>query len=151
MSALTITIDRTGMTGSPAPLVLSAEDDGTPLGVHAYAPPGRVGRVTYLPDEPDTHGSIPQAASLQQAILAFGVSAVAASESGMRALIAEVEAALARLSYQVTTMVGDGPAETWLATWGSIELADNSGRDYADLRDADPVYSVSIPVFPIPN
>lgn len=148
---LTIAISRTGLPGGLGPLVLSAEDDANPLGITAYSSPGRIGRVTYLPDEPDIHGSIPQAGSLQQGVISFGVLATAASESVMRSLIGPLEQALGQLNYTVTETIGDAAPRVYPAVMGSIELANNAGRTYEDLRDSDPVYAVTIPVYPIPS
>lgn len=150
MSTTLITIDRTSLTLDP--LVLSADADGTPLGVTGFAPPGKVARITYAPDHPDMDGSVALSATWQQALLGFNVvTDQAPDEATVAAQIAELTAALSQFSYLVTTQVGNAPAEVWSAQRGSIALASSDGRAFMDLRDHNPVYSVTIPVYPIPG
>jgi hypothetical protein len=146
---VTVSIDRTSL--GKAPLVLSAGQDTT-LGLTAYQPPGKVARVTYANDHPDMDGSVALSASWQQALLGFNVvTDQAADEAAIASQVAELVEALAQFSYLVTTTVGNAPAEVWSAQRGSIALAVSDGRSFTDLANHNPVYAITIPVYPIPG
>lgn len=147
---VTVTIDRTSL--SKAALVISGANDGTTLGLTACQPPSKVARITYAPDHPDMDGSVALSATWQQALLGFNVvTDQAPDEATVAAQIAELTEALSQFGYLVTTQVGNAPAEVWSAQRGSIALASSDGRAFSDLRDHNPVYSVTIPVYPIPG
>lgn len=142
---LTVSIDRTSL--SLAPLVFSGSLDGTALGIVGYQPPSLQMRVAYAPDSVNVHGSEPVGASYQQAIL--GVDWVrdgAATETQVQASFAEVAAAVGQFSYTVTTQVSGAPAQVWSADPGSLSA---SGRTFGDLANVNPVFALSIPVYPI--
>jgi hypothetical protein len=143
---LTVSIDRTSLSLSP--LVFSATADANPLGLAAYTPPARQARVIYAPDSINIHGSEALGMSWQQALLNFDWFRESTTEAQLQAAYAEVVAAVEQFSYLVTTQVSDAPAEVWRADPGSVTP---SQRDYADLANLSPVYSVSIPVYPIPG
>jgi hypothetical protein len=147
---LTISIDRSGMPGALEPLVFSGAVDATPLGIYDYQEPARQMRVTYAPDSADIHGSEATGAALQQAVLGWDWAADhATSETDVQAAYDEVAAAISQFSYLVTTQVSGAPARVWSADPGSLIP---SPRDYSDLSDPTThVYSVSLPVFPIPG
>lgn len=146
---LTISIDRSGMPGSPSPLVFSATLDGTALGIVGYQPPATDWRRDYAPDSADVHGSELIAAAYQQAILGWDwVDDNASTETQVQASRKEVEAALAQFSYPITTQVSGAPAEVWLAEPGTQTP---SARTYEDLANRNPVFAVSVPVYPIPS
>ena len=146
---LTVTIDRTSLSKSP--LVLSAGHDTT-IGLSAYQPPSKVARITYMPDNSSIHGSEAIASSWQQAILGFNALIdQAASEADIASAVSDLTAAVEQFSYTITTQVGNAPAEKWSADMGSITLADSGGRVFEDLAHLNPVYSVTIPVYPIPS
>lgn len=147
---LTISIDRSGMDGAPAPLVFSATLDGTALGIFEFQRPGLQMAVTYAPDSASRHGSVKRAAKYQQAILGWDWAAdLAADETTVQAAYAEVAAAIAQFAYTVTTQVSDAPAEVWSADPGTLVP---SSRSYLDLANPDQaMFSVSIPVYPIPG
>lgn len=147
---LTISIDRSGMSGSPAPLVL-AGDLSEDLVVVTFAPPAKIWQYGYAPGSADIHGSELTSAALVQALLGFSFYPLTDSETAMRAAQAEVEAALAQFRYAVTTQISGAPAEVWTCDPGSVQLVDSSGRTYADLANTHPKFSVSIPVYPIPG
>lgn len=150
MATLLISIDRSGMAGAPAPLVLSGSDDANPLGVTNYAEPPRQARVTYYPDSRDAAGSKAQAATWQQSILAFDVMTdQAADEAASRTLLQDLQAAIGQFAYTVTVTVGNAPAQVWKADMGS--MAPTGSRTVDDLDDADPEWTVTIPVYPIPS
>lgn len=146
---LTITIDRSSLPGSLDPLEFSGNLDDAGLGILDYQPPARQARVAYAPDSVNTHGSEATGASWQQAILGFDwVCDTAADETALQAAYEEVVAALGQFSYEVTTQVSGAPAQTWSADMGSCAP---SQRDYENLANLNPVYAVSIPVYPIPG
>lgn len=151
MSSLTITIDRTGMAGAPAPLVLlgQAGASNTVLAVSGYREPARQMRRRTAPPSDFVHGEVTLGWSYQQSILSFDVAAFGATEAQAKAAIAELEAALGRLQFEVTVEVGDAPALTWTCDAGeAIPIGD---RTYANLRAAEPSWSVAIPCYPIPT
>ena len=146
---LTISVSRTIAAGGPDPLLFSASLDGTPLGILNYQQPASQQRVAYAPDSINVHGSEAIGSSLQQALLPFDwVRDDDATETQVQASRKEVEAALAQFSYTVTTQVSGAPAEVWRADPGSQVP---SPRTYEDLANRNPVYAVTIPVYPIPG
>lgn len=144
---LTISIDRTGMAGSPAALTFSATPGVGERGITNYREPMlQTRRRTVEAD--DIHGERTQAWKWQQTILAFDVvTDASATEAESRALVAEIRAAVSRLSYAVTVTVNGATAEVWACTVGSANYRD--ARMYADLVDHNPVVSVSIPCHPV--
>jgi hypothetical protein len=142
---LTISIDRTSLSLSP--LAFSGANDGTTLGVVSYQPPALQWRVTYMPDSIDSHGSEAVGAAYQQALLSFDwVRDGGATETQVKASFDEVVAALGQFSYTVTTQVSGAPAQVWAADPGALAP---SPRTYADLANRTPVFTVTIPVYPI--
>lgn len=145
---LLITIGRTSL--GKVPLVLSGVEDGTELGVTGYTEPAESARVTYAPDSPHENGSVPLSVAWEQTILGFEVCTTdAATESAMRALIAELREALRQFTFPVTVQIGDAPAETWTCHPGSVTPV--GGRTTVDLEHHDPVWSVVIPAQPFPT
>ena len=141
---LTITIAQTGDD-----LVLSGTPGVGSLGITRYAPPALQTRLSYMPDSPSVHGSEATGASWQQALLSFDwVPDTATDEGDVAASYADVVAAISQFEFEVTTQVSDAAAEVWVANWGSIVLAGGS-RDYTSLVNKNPVYTVTIPVYPI--
>ena len=144
---LTVTIDRTSL--SLPPLVLSGTRDSNALAIVSYQAPSTLARVGYMPDSADTHGSEAISFAYQQAILGFDwVRDGGSTETQVQASRNEVAAALAQFSYSVTTQISGAPAEAWTADPGSQVP---SARTYADLMNRNPVYAVTIPVYPIPG
>lgn len=146
MSELTISIDRTSLTLDP--LVLTGHLEPTRfLSVSDYQEPAIQPRINYAP-EGDTHGSLPLSWSYQESILGFNAFYEGgASETEMRSRIAELTAALGRLSYETTVTVSDADPEVWTCRPGSITPV--GGRTRSDMRFFNPVWSVAIPVYPI--
>lgn len=143
---LTITISQSGDD-----LVLSGSVDSNELGVTRYSPPALQQRLVYMPDSASVHGSEATSAAWQQALLSFDwVPDRAADEGDVAASYADVVAAIGQFEFTVTTQVSDAAAEVWSANAGSIVLAGGS-RDYADLAHKNPVYTVTIPVYPLPG
>jgi hypothetical protein len=145
-SSLTISIDRTSMSLSA--LVLTGHDDpARVLSVSGYREPPTQARITYAPTG-DGHGDIPLAWSYQQTLIGFNVFDESQDgETEARARIAELAAALGRLSYSVTITVDDADPETWTCDPGSIAAADD--RTTSDLQTHTNVWAVTIPAYPI--
>lgn len=149
MTALTITIDRTGLALSD--LVLSGLLDANPYGIVAYSPPALQARLIALPDSASVHGTEYVGGGWQQSLLGFSWVPDQAEDAGdAQAAYREVAAAIGQFSFVVTTQVGSAAAEVWDASMGNIALAAGS-RDFTDLEHSNPVYSVTIPVYPIPG
>lgn len=141
----TITVSRASL--SLPDLVFSMAYDGTPLGILSYQAPALLWRRNYMPDSVDTHGSELVSAAYQQAILGWDwIRDNGATEAQVQASRKEVEQALAQFSYTVTTQVNGAPAEAWSAEPGDQTP---SARTYEDLANSNPVFSVSVPVYPI--
>lgn len=151
MSSLTISIDRSNMAGSLDPLVLLGHvgSANTVLGVIGYREPARQTRVRYAPPSDFTHGDVALGWNWQQSVLPFTVRGFGATETQVKAAIAELEAAVARMSYEVTVTVSDAPALVWTCDPGQVIPVRD--RSYTDLRLAVPAWSVEIPCHPVPE
>lgn len=142
---LTISIDRASL--GLAPLVLSGRDDGTTWGLVGYSEPAWQARIGYATDSPYVAGSAATSATWQQSILGFDAAPDVHSELELRVAIAELRVALSQFTYPTTVSLLDF-SETWRCDMGSISA---TPRDYTDLANFDPVFSVTIPVQPIPE
>jgi hypothetical protein len=144
---LTISIDRTSMTLSA--LVLTGHVDvSRVLSVSDYQEPAMQPRIQYAPSSDDVSGEMPLGWVWQDSILGFNVfSDASATEADMRSKIAELTAAVARLSYETTVTVSDADPEVWTCRPGSVTPV--GGRSLVDMRLHNPVWSVAIPVYPI--
>lgn len=143
----TISIDRTGMAGSPAPLTFSGTPGVGKRGVEGFQEPRlQVRRRTVEAD--DIHGDLTQAWKYQQAILGFNVVLDDSDdEDEVTDLLDEIRAAITRFSYAVTVEKNGGTGEVWSCTVGE---ANHSGpRTYANLQDHNPVIEVSLPCHPV--
>jgi hypothetical protein len=145
-SSLLISIDRTSLSLSP--LVLAGHDVTRALSVSDYQEPAMQPRIQYAPSSDDVSGEMPLGWVWQDSILGFSVFAEDAdTESDLRGRIAELTAAVARLSYETTVTVNDADPEVWSCRPGSVTPV--GGRTSADLQDHTSVWSVAIPVYPI--
>jgi len=144
--ALTISIDRTSLSLSA--LVMTGHADASRvLSVSDYQEPALQARINYAPTG-DAHGDMPLSWSYQESILGFNVFYEGAtSEAEMRSRIAELVAATGRLTYETTVTVNGADAETWTCRPGTIQPI--GGRTRSDMRLYNPVWSVSLPVYPI--
>lgn len=151
MASLTITIDRTGMVGDPDPLVLVSDRtdaaSNIALGCSGFQEPARRMRRRIAPPSDFTHGNVTLGWSWDQALLSFDVMPFDATEAQAKAALAELEAAIARLQFNVTVEVGDAPGLVYLCDAG--EAVPVSGRSLVDLRYVRPKWSVEIPCYPI--
>lgn len=153
MVALTISIDRTGMVGAPAPLVLVSNSSdpasNTVLGCAGFREPARRMRRRVAPPSDFSHGDVTLGFSYDQALLVFDVMPFGATEAQAKAALDELEAAIARLQFEVTVTVGDAPALVYVCDAG--EAVSTTDRSYMDLRYVQPKWSVEIPCYPIPT
>ena len=150
---LTISIDRTGMGGSPAPLVLVSDRSdpasNTVFGCSGFREPAKQMRRRVAPPSAFLHGDVVLGFAYDQANLAFEVMPIGATEAQAKAALAELELAIARLQFEVTVTVGDASGLVYLCDAGeAFPVAD---RSYVDLKYVQPKWSVSIPCYPIPT
>lgn len=147
-SVLSISLDQTGLS-LPA-YVLHGSADGSGWRIESFNPPALQARLTTMPDSPYVDGSEAIGAAWQQAMLAFTVKSTAADETELQSNYLELAAALAQFSFSVETKIAAAPTQTWLANRGSIQLA-TEGRTPANVHNLNPVYAVTIPVYPTPS
>lgn len=144
-ASVTVTISRTSL--SLPDLVMTATPGDSGLGVSAFQAPGRVARITYMPDSVDIHGSEPIASSWQEGLISFNVvTDDVASETEAQTALAALVAALGQFSYAVTTQVSGAPAQAWAARMGSFS---QPSRSLTDLETSLYECAVTIPVYPI--
>ncbi|HKY58311.1 MAG TPA: hypothetical protein VJL80_09760 [Aeromicrobium sp.] len=149
---LSITISRTLVAGSPAPLALSGHDSAATLWVVRFRPPAKIRRNEYAEQGSPFHGSELTGSSLDHGLLGFHFTVNgAASETALQAAVDEMETALAQPWYDVTTQISGAPPQVWEADPGSCEIAGEGEREYLDLANLNTVYAVTIPVYPIPG
>lgn len=148
---LTVTIDRTGMVGAPAPLVLLGHPgtSNTVLGCSDYREPAKWVNRRMAPPSAFAHGQVVLGMTYEQSLLSFTVFPEGATEAQGKAAIFELEAAIARLQFEVTVTVGDAPGLVYVCDAG--EVVPVGDRTYTDLRYANPKWSVEIPCYPIPT
>lgn len=147
MPTFAISIDRTSLS-LPA-LEMSGNDGAaTPLKVTTYREPAMQARVKYAPSSEYEHGDVALAWSWQQTVLSFEVTTRgAATETAARAAVAELVAAVARLSYTVTVTPDDAAPETWACDPGTVAPRDD--RSLVDLTHHSSVWVVTIPAHPV--
>lgn len=144
---LTISIDRASL--SHAPLVMLGHGHDPGLGVSDFTEPEFVSEVTYAPESAYIDGSFPLATRRRDSRLTFDVFPYAAStEDIARSWIRELATAIHRLSYPVTVTIGDAEPEVWTCRPGSLSPV--GSRNVVNLRNRNPVWSVSLPCHPIP-
>lgn len=148
VATMTVTIDRSGMAGSPADLVLSGKiSDGTALGLLDYQEPALQPRIRYAPSSDYVHGDLPLAWSWQQSVMSFAVMPInPANETAAQAALDDLTAAISRLTYAVT-VVKSGVTEVWTCNAGSMSPA--GSRTRLNLTRNIPVWSVSLPCYPV--
>lgn len=146
--SLVLTIDRTSLSLSP--LVMSASrSDATDLGIVSFREPAMQARLTLAPESRLIAGDQMTGSTLQQTLLSFQLMPLeAASESEVRTVIEELQAAVCRqASFTVTDAISGAPERTWSCNSGSV--IPDSDRSLVDLTHHVPVWSVSIPAYPI--
>ena len=146
-STFRVSIDRTSM--GLGPLVMSGDDDlDTVLSVISYQEPALQARVKYAPSSDWVHGEMALGFTWQQVMLNFEIATLdAASEAASREAIAELMAAIGRLSFKTTITVNDAAPEVWSCQPGS--LAPVSDRSFNDMVNHDPSWALSIPAYPV--
>lgn len=145
MTTLLITVD------AATDIVMSgSKDTVTALGITAYSEPAIQTRLNYAPSAGFTHGDSLLGWSYQQTSLVFSVAAInAASESAAKALIDALRAAVTQFSYNVTVNVNGAGNVVWACDPGTVTPA--AERTYADLKNHNPEWVVTIPCYPIPS
>jgi hypothetical protein len=124
-------------------------DRTTPLTLVSYRDPARQTRVEYAPSSAFEDGEIPLAVSLQQSLLVFSVAArVAESEWDAKSALFELDQVVRGLDVRVH-VIWESHTEIWACHAGGRAPAGE--RTYADLRDHDPVWDVSLPCHPVPT
>lgn len=144
--SLTVSIDRTSLA-LPA-LVFSAAAGASDLGLTGYQEPAMQPRIDYAPASRITHGEVSLGWAWQQTLLNFSFTTIVATEAESRTLIAAVRSAITQVpTYSVTVTVSGAPAETWRCDPGS--LTPDAARSLVDMKQVRPVWSVSIPCYPV--
>lgn len=144
-----IKIYRDTLPGDLDPLEFSARLDGRDLGIVTYQPPAMLPDYGYMVNHPDVDGSELTSVRWQQALLNFDwLRVTATTEAEIRAAYAEVLEAIAPIRFRVGTIVNDAEEEIWIADRGAMTPGP---RDLVSTRYLCPVYSVAIPVNPIPG
>lgn len=146
--SLVLTIDRSSLSLSP--LVMSAtRSDATDLGVVSWREPAMQSRLILAPESRLIAGDQMIGSTLQQTLLSFQVMPLdAASESEVRTVIEALMTAVCRQpSFTVTDAISGAPDRTWSCNPGSV--IPDSDRSLVDLKHLVPVWSVSIPAYPI--
>lgn len=148
--SLTISINRSGMAGAPAPLVFSGLLDSNQLGITEYEEPAMLPIVSYATPHDGRHGDPdPLSWRYAQTFLAWKfVTDLATTEQASRNLIADVRAAIAQaLEFSVTVTVSGATAEVWTCNPGSLTPA--GARARIDMTDPRPEWAVSLPAYPV--
>lgn len=129
-------------------LVLTGHDDPTrALSIASYREPAMQPRITYAPSG-DEHGDTPLSWSYQEIVHSFNVFDEGSdSEATTRAKIAELTAALGRLTFPMTITVDDADPETWVCRAGAVTPVDD--RNSTDLQTHEALWAVVIPAYPI--
>jgi hypothetical protein len=148
VSVISVSIDRSDMSGSPAPLVIS--DDGA---VYRFTQDGlgyvvQSVRTTFMPDSIDVDGSEPLAFAREATSLALEFYVIGTSTADLAAKVADMEDALYRLSYPVTRTV-DGVAKTYAGAPCAL-IPKRGSLDSGVQAAYFDTFSVVIP-FPNPN
>lgn len=144
---LTISIDRTGMVGSPAALDFSATPGDGERGIVNYVDPRLVPQLQTLSAD-DIHGERLQSWKWQAAILGFDVVLdAAASEDEVTSLVDEIREAVSRMSFSVTVVKDGGTPQVWSCYVGQVNFKD--ARTRQNLTDHNPVIEVLIPCHPV--
>jgi hypothetical protein len=153
MPSLTISIDRTGMVGAPAPLVLVSNTadvaSNTVLGCSGFREPAKRMRRRVAPPSDFLHGDVVLGFAYDQSLLVFDVLPFNATEAQAKTALVELEAAIARLQFEVTVTVGDADPLVYLCDAG--EAVPVGDRSWVDLQYVRPKWSVEIPCYPIPT
>ena len=139
-----LSIDRTSLSLSA--LVLHGDrQDGWCL-MPGWQVPALVPNNAYA-SSPNTHGAVATHATWQLGFMSGDVVLSGADNPADRAnAIAELRAALSRLSFTITQDWG-GQTETW--TTQGYSTITPSPLSYVSVTRDEPVYSLSIPVYPL--
>lgn len=143
MVDLTISIDQTDL--SLDPLVLSGVTDANTWGIlPGFTMPGLVARNVEA-ESPFLHGSVVVRSTWQKAFFNLDVFPRVTTGAELATAYGELVAASGQFSYDATVTL-NGVASVWRCDCASISP---SPLDYPELVTNAPVYSLSIPVYPI--
>ncbi len=146
MSDIPIRVEVHPLTGDP---FIIRNDRSTALTLVGIREPARTTRVTYAPTSDFEDGDIPLAVTRGLSALQFAVAARdAESESAAQAALAALDDIVLALSVAVHVVWHDH-TQVWDCHAGRRTPA--SDREFADLRDHDPVWSVELPCQPVPT
>lgn len=142
----TISIDRSGLAGSPAPIVMSGlrgEHDWYLL--DGFRLPGKIRNNRYADESPFLNGALLVTSTLVQAYLNFDICLTVADAATRATAVAALEEALGQFTYDVT-VDWDGEETVW--TCDPADIAP-SPLNIVAVRDHAPVMSISIPCYPV--
>jgi hypothetical protein len=148
MSNFDLSIDRSDMEGDLDPLVLHGDRQPGWCLMPGWQMPGEDVNIAWA-TSPTTEGAVATHATTQQAIMSGDVLWEADEGDGpteRAAAVAELKAALRRLSYTVTSD-WNGVDDDWLCNRASIVP---SPLDYLSVDRDMPIYSLTIPCYPHP-
>jgi hypothetical protein len=145
---LTISVDRSGMDGSPAALAFSGRLDGTARGVTSYDEPAMIPRNRYATSSDYEDGDEIRGTTWQQSVLGWSfITPGVASEQEHRTLVAEVREAVSQLRFDVTVAVDGADAETWRCNRGTLTAV--AGRTLVDVAHHTAEWSIVLPCNPV--
>jgi hypothetical protein len=145
MSTFTVSIDRTDLSLSALVIQGNTRQAGWNA-MPGWQIPDFM-PVVETASSPYLHGSVATGWRYQDGILSGDVFPVVADAAALATAVAEMRAALGRLSYTVTTNV-NGDVSVWSAQPGSMT---RSPLDAIKVGRNEPVWSLTIPVYPIPG
>lgn len=146
---LVVTMTRLLLPGSLPALEFSGAGR-SPLEIVGYSAPATQSRNRYAPPADGVHGDELLSTSLQQSILGLDFRSTSDTETEVQAAHELVTAAILQFTFTIITEVSSAPAQAWRADPGAIQLRAGV-RSYADMANLNPVYALTIPVYPIPG
>lgn len=142
---LEVAIDRTSIDPGLGPITLIGTAGRGGWGILAgWQLPGLQPQTRYA-DSDRIHGTPATSFKWIDGIFSGTVTYEGEDQAELQAACLDLGRALGRLSYPVVT-TWNGYAQTWRARPGSLTP---SAIDFPELRDNQPVFSISIPVHPI--
>jgi hypothetical protein len=149
MTALaTMTVDRSGMPGSLAALVIDSEGFNTYcIDAAGFGRVGRTPRETLATPSPFVHGQTRSAVVLEESTLVRTVRVQAASSSALATAVTALEDALFQFVYTVTDVV-DGVTRVWTAYPATIQSTD-ALIAFERVKGFHEDLTISIPVYPV--
>lgn len=147
MATASLTIDRTGMSGSPADLVFSGSN-GTAWGLIDLSEPIMLPVTEYASRARFLDGGVATASTYDLTAIAAVVELKQSTAAALASAYAELVAALRRIRYEVT-ITKNSQSLTYQAQ-GRGGLAPAKNLDHLDLSRTTQLYNLTIPVHPVP-